>query len=217
MVRYEEERVRRRRNSITTAEIVAVARGIVGSQGADALTVRAVATAMGSAPMSLYNHFRTKEAMLDAVLDQVLGELAFDDEGGEWTAELERYGLALAEHLAAHPWAVLPIMARPDPGEAATALGEKVIGIALRGGLSPALAVTAFSTIIALVYGRAAFLAAALLPGAQRAEEVTARIDGADAADFPATASVAEELAGYAGRQHLERGLRALIGGLARE
>ena len=216
MESYEPERTRRRRNSISRDEIVRVARGIAESEGAEALTIRAVASAIGSAPMSLYNHVATKEALLDAVLDEVLGDLRVGDSGRDWRDELVAFAFALADHLGRHGWAVIPLMSRPDPGEKATALGEVPLAIALRGGLRPAVAVTAFASILALVYGRAAFIAAAARAHAQTKGEVDARIMAAMAEQYPATASVAAELQDYASREHLERGVRALVDGLSR-
>ena len=190
---------------------------ICESDGADALTIRAVATAMDAAPMSLYNHVATKEELLDAVLDAVMGRLRVaTDTSKPWQDELADFALALAEHLDTHRWAVLPLMARPDPGERTTAVGEVAIAAALRGGLDASAAVTAFAALLSLVYGRAAFLAAAERPGAQPAADVEARISAADASDYPATASLAAELARYASPVHLERAVRALIDGLSR-
>jgi AcrR family transcriptional regulator len=217
MVRYAQERVRRPRNSITRDEIVRVALGICETDGADALTIRAVASAMGAAPMSLYNHVATKDELLDAVLDEVMGRLRVaTDTSKPWQDELVSFALALAEHLDAHRWAVQPLMMRPDPGEHTTAVGEVALAAALRGGLSASEAVTAFAALISLVYGRAAFLAAAERPGAQRVDEVDARISEAAFAQFPATASVAAELIGYASPLHLERAVRAVVAGLSR-
>jgi AcrR family transcriptional regulator len=217
MVRYTQPRVRRPRNSITRDEIVGVALGICESDGVDALTIRAVATAIGAAPMSLYNHVATKDELLDAVLDEVMGRLrVVTDTSKPWQDELASFALALAAHLDTHRWAVLPLMTRPDPGDRTTAVGEVALAAALRGGLSSSSAVTAFAGLLSLVYGRAAFLAAAERPGAQPAGEVEARISSAVLADFPATASVAAELVGYASPVHLERAVLALIRGLSR-
>lgn len=219
MVRYESTgspaTQRRQRNSITRDEIVAAARALCEQDGVSGLTIRAVAVAMGASPMSLYNHVSTKDELLDGVLDEVMGELAFTPSEGEtWQQELERFALALAAHLDSHRWAVLPLMSRPDPGERTTAVGEIPLAAALRGGLTASIAVTAFAGILSLVYGRASFLAAAELPGAQKPVEVDAQIASALANQYPATAAVAPELMRYADPVHLQRAVRALISGL---
>jgi len=219
MVRYETPNSspakRRQRNSITRDEIVASARALCERDGVAGLTIRAVADAMGASPMSLYNHVSTKDELLDGILDDVMGDLSFTRMDAEsWQQELERFALTLAAHLDNHRWAVLPLMSRPDPGERTTAVGEIPLAAALRGGLSASVAVTAFAGILSLVYGRASFLAAADLPGAQKPAEVDARIASAMEDRYPATATVAPELMRYADPVHLERGVRALISGL---
>lgn len=221
MVRYEADAAptaRRRRNSITRDEIVRAARAIGEKDGVSGVTIRAVADAMGASPMALYNHVATKDELLDAVLDDVMGDLAFAVTPGEsWQEELVRFALTLADHLDANRWAVLPLMSRPDPGDRTTAVGEIPLAAAIRGGLSAGVAVTAFAGILSLVYGRASFLAAAAQADAQDKKDIDARIGSASAEEFPATASVAEELMGYAAPIHLERAVRALVGGLTAE
>jgi AcrR family transcriptional regulator len=216
MVRYAQARERRPRNSITRDEIIRVALAICEKEGVDALTIRVVASAMGAAPMSLYTHVATKDELLDGVLDAVMGRLRVaTDTSKPWQDELAAFALALAEHLDTHRWAVLPLMTRPDPGDRTTAVGEVALAAALRGGLSASNAVTAFAALLSLVYGRAAFLAAAELRGAQPSVEIEGRISDASAGTFPATASVAPELVGYASPVHLERAVLALIAGLS--
>ena len=215
MVRYESSPGRRTRNSITRDEIVRVARETAENGGMGAVTVRAVAAAMDASPMSLYNHFPTKESLIDAVLDDVIRQLETrDDTARPWDAAMIAYGLSLADHLAAHGWAVLPLISRPDPGEHTTRIGEAVLAMGLRGGLDAERAVTAFTAILALVYGRAAFLAAAGTRGAQTRAEVEAVIAGVDPLAYPATASVVHELANYGSRRQLEIALTALVAGL---
>lgn len=208
---------RRARNSITHDEIVSAALGICEREGVDALTIRSVAAAMGAAPMSLYTHVATKDELLDAVLDEVMGRLRVaTNTSTSWQQELINFALALAAHLDAHRWAVLSLMSRPDPGERTTAVGEVAIAAALRGGLDASRAVTVFGALLSLVYGRAAFLAAADRAGAQSHAEVEATIRAADADAYPATTSVASELIGYADPVHFERAVRALVDGLSR-
>ena len=56
----------------------------VAEQGSDALTMRALAADLGSAPMALYRHFPTKEALLNALLDRVLGRFEPPAVSDDW-------------------------------------------------------------------------------------------------------------------------------------
>jgi len=57
------------------ADIVAAARAVLEGQGADALTMRALAAAVGMQAPSLYKHFPTKRAVEAALIEQGLAEL----------------------------------------------------------------------------------------------------------------------------------------------
>jgi hypothetical protein len=65
------DRVRRPRGSLTPEVILEAAEEVAG-HGFDALTMRAVAARLSAVPMALYNHFATKEQLVDALLDRVL-------------------------------------------------------------------------------------------------------------------------------------------------
>jgi AcrR family transcriptional regulator len=67
-----EPRSRRARNSLTVDAILDAAEHVAAA-GFEALTVRAVAVALEAAPMSLYRYFATKDELVDALLNIVLG------------------------------------------------------------------------------------------------------------------------------------------------
>ena len=60
--------------STRAAEIVAVARRILEDEGADALTMRRLAAAVGMQAPSLYKHFETKRAVEAALIEHGLFE-----------------------------------------------------------------------------------------------------------------------------------------------
>ncbi len=56
--------------SHTRARILAEAEQVVASAGASALTMRGVAARVGVTPMALYRHFRGRDALLAAIVDE---------------------------------------------------------------------------------------------------------------------------------------------------
>lgn len=209
-------RRRRARNSLTKPEIVAAARGILESGGAAALTMRAVAERLGAAPMALYTHVASKEEVLDAALDGMLAELDLvDDPTRPWTEVITGYAERHLALLAANPWAIPVLLARPVPGPAATALGEVYLATALRGGASARTAVEAFTGVLAVIYGAAGFLSAAGgAPDAQSRERVEELIVDTPRGLFPATEAVAPELARFGSPEQVHGILSALLQGL---
>lgn len=211
-----ESRIRRRRNSLTRAQVVAAARGVLQDAGVAGFTIRAVGDRLGASAMSLYTHVASKEQLLDAALDDVLLEFPLTDDPSRSPHEML---VAFAEaHLAvlrAHPWAVPALLSRPMPGPGATAVGEQYFAAALRGGATPREAVQVFTGLVAVVYGAAGFLAEpAPASGGQQRAEVEDRIAASIADRYPATATVRHELLVYGSDEQVHGVLRALVDGL---
>jgi AcrR family transcriptional regulator len=64
------------RGKATRERLVATARELFGRDGYEATSIEAVLREAGVARGSLYHHFENKTALFDAVLDQVVGEIA---------------------------------------------------------------------------------------------------------------------------------------------
>jgi AcrR family transcriptional regulator len=207
-------RTRRPRGSLGR-EVILDAAEAVAEEGFDALTMRAVAARLGAVPMALYNHFATKDDLVDALLDRVLGRFEAPGESGKWRDDLRAFARAHRRLLTRHPWAVAPLFSRPSPGLGAVRIGEVALGILRRGGLSDGLAVAAFSGVIALNYGWSSFTAARDLDPSGPAHDVGAALATLPAAEFPLTVAVAGEMGAYGGDDHYEFVLDRFVAGLA--
>ncbi len=93
--------------------IVEAALEIVGREGGDALSMRRIADALGSAPMSLYRHVRDKDELLVLLLDRVVGGLARPVLPGEPRERLIALLTWQHDRLAERPW-VVDVLARGD-------------------------------------------------------------------------------------------------------
>jgi len=163
--------------------------------------------------MALYNHFATKDELVDALLDRVLGRFEPAPPTGDWHQDLRRFAHAHRKVLTDHPWAVAPLFSRPTPGMSAVRVGEHALAIIRRGGVSNADAVAIFSGVIALNYGWSSFTTARELNPAA-GEQVAAAMATLPAEAFPNTAAVAAEMAGYGSDTHYALVLGALLEGL---
>ena len=206
---------RRRRHSISRDEIVTAAFAMF-EEGATDVSLRAVAARIGASPMGLYAHIATKGDLLDGVAERVLAELPADAGGSDWiTAAVEQASTHLAV-LRAHPWAVPILLARPNPGPAAAVAGEGYLRV-LGRGLAPDTAGVAFTAILALVYGTAAFVTApGREPDAQERAEVVdgiRRTEGLEGLEH--TSAAASTLAEYGSESQFRRSVRALLVGFA--
>lgn len=85
---------------------------IVDAEGLETLTMRRLAAFLGVDPMAAYRHLPNKEALLDAVLDEVLAEIALNAvPPGPWHERLRAGASAVLAGLLRHPRAV-PLLAR---------------------------------------------------------------------------------------------------------
>ena len=206
-------RTRRPRGSLTPEAILDAAEAVAG-QGIDALTMRAVAARLGAVPMALYNHFATKEQLVDALLDRVLSRFEPKPATDDWAEDLRRFARAHRRLLVRHPWAIAPLFTQPNPGLSAVRIGESALGILRRGGLSNARAVAAFSGIIALNYGWSSFTAARDLDPEGPSHDVGAMLAQLPPSQFPLTVDVAGEMGAYGSDVHYNFVLDHLLGGL---
>ena len=100
-------------------EIVAAAIVILQERGLDALSMRNVAERLGVSPMPLYTRVGNKAALIDAVADHLLVDLAPAAGAGEpWPEYAERWCRELRERLKRTPDSRLYLGAREPYVEA---------------------------------------------------------------------------------------------------
>ncbi|WP_228824207.1 TetR/AcrR family transcriptional regulator [Nocardia blacklockiae] len=94
--------------SLSRADILRAGMALADAEGARALTMRRVATAVGaSTPMSLYRYVGSKDGLVDLMIDAVYGEIPLPGPpagADRWAAAHWRTGL---EQLALHTWTVI--------------------------------------------------------------------------------------------------------------
>jgi AcrR family transcriptional regulator len=207
-------RTRRPRGSLTPQAILDAAEA-VAADGFDALTIRAVAARLGAVPMALYNHFATKDQLVDALLDRVLSRFEAEPATDDWGEDLRRFARAHRRLLVRHPWAVAPLFTRPNPGMSSVRIGELALRILRRGGLSDARAVAAFSGIIALNYGWSSFTSARDLDPEGPGSDVSAQLAALPPNEYPLTVEVAREMGAYGSDRHYEFVLDRFLDGLS--
>ncbi|MCU7821738.1 TetR/AcrR family transcriptional regulator [Kitasatospora sp. DSM 101779] len=121
---------------LSRERIVDAALALVDADGLDALSTRRLATELSVSGPSLYNHFATKDDLLDAVVDSVMGEvdLSMFDAPEDWSTALRDWARSYRAALAAHP-NVVPVLAQ-GPGRRPNALrlADAVFGCLVDAG-----------------------------------------------------------------------------------
>ena len=121
--------------------------------GIESLSMRKLAQQLGVDPMSLYNHVRDKQDLLDGIVDVVVGEIEPTVAGPDWRSSLRGTILAARRTLLHHPWAAGVIESRPDPSPSTLRHMERVMEIIRSAGFSLDLAHHALHVLGSRVLG----------------------------------------------------------------
>lgn len=143
----------RKKDPLTRDTVLRAAAGLADREGIGAVTMRRLAQEVGVEAMSLYNHVRNKEDVLDGLVELVALEFALPSAGGDWKAEMRRRAISAHDALVRHPWATALIVGRVNTGPAMLAYVDATIGCLVTAGFDWAEADRAWNAIDSHVYG----------------------------------------------------------------
>jgi AcrR family transcriptional regulator len=144
---------RKGRAPLSRDRVLRAAIALADERGAEELTMRKLAKALGVEAMSLYNHVASKDDLLDGMVDIVFGEIEPPDAGGDWKAELRKRALSTRAALRRHPWAIGEMEGRTSHGRANLRIHDAVLGCLRAAGFSLDMTVHAYSVQDAYIYG----------------------------------------------------------------
>jgi AcrR family transcriptional regulator len=178
--------------------------------------MRRLAGELGVMPNTLYSYFPHKEALLDALLDDLLGDIdPGDPTEGDWRDGLVEVMDASRRLLLSHPQLVSAFLARPALGPNAARLGEITFTLLSRGGLDGDRAVEAFRVLLIYSLGFAAFQAPRLQTDSpERTRQAEATFASLAEDTYPEMRRLAGHLAAPTTDRHFHTGLRWLLDGI---
>jgi AcrR family transcriptional regulator len=108
-------------------EITAAAVAIADREGLDAVSMRRVATRLGTGAASLYRYLESREDLLDLMVDATGAEYVFAAPTGDWLADLLDIGEQARTIMRRHPWLPPLLTTRPVLGPNGLVLLEHVL------------------------------------------------------------------------------------------
>jgi TetR/AcrR family transcriptional regulator, tetracycline repressor protein len=91
--------------ALSPEAIVALAVEHADARGIEQVSMRKLAAELAVTPMALYWHFANRDALLDAMAEQVAGQLVYDDNpGAPWQERLRAVLAATFSVFQEHPW-----------------------------------------------------------------------------------------------------------------
>jgi TetR/AcrR family transcriptional regulator, tetracycline repressor protein len=200
------------RAGLSREAVISAARALADREGLERLSMRALAAELGVMPNALYSHVASKSALLDELLDAVLGDIEVPDEG-DWRESLVALLDSTRAVLLDHPGLIPAYLSRPTRGANAIRLGAACLDLLARGGIEGERAVRGFRALLIYTIGFAAYEAPRRQdpdPGARAA----AGADAFRAAGYERTSAQAEELAAMPSTDDLHAGLAWMLDGL---
>ncbi|MFT5142085.1 MAG: AcrR family transcriptional regulator [Rhodothermales bacterium] len=141
------------RLALTRDRILVAAVKLADEIGITSLSMRKLGKELGVEAMSLYGYVSNKDAILDGIMDQVVGEITVPEAGGDWKHEIRMRANSARTVLLRHPWATMLIVSRPNVGPAMLRYVDATIGCFCAAGFSYEQADHAWNAIDSHLYG----------------------------------------------------------------
>lgn len=210
----------RRRVTTDVDEVIDVATAIANRDGLDALSIRAVATALDINPMSVYRFVESKDDLVEAIVVRAMDRFRLaPDPAAAWrdrvTAAMSRWRTLLV----ANP-CVVQAMSKRRIGRQSVGLArlmETVIGALEDAGLSGPDAVAGFWSIFIFTFGHVVFEVPRVGEPIE-SDATTARAFAATAAEhgLPRVEAMAVQITATHARPAFTTSLDALLNGIVR-
>jgi AcrR family transcriptional regulator len=128
------------REPLCTERVLRAALKLADAGGTQALTMRRLGQDLGVEAMSLYKHVANKDAILDGIVDLVVGEITLPAAGEDWKSAMRRRAISAHEVLVRHPWACGLLLSRINLGPAMLRYVDATLGSLRAAGFSSELA-----------------------------------------------------------------------------
>ncbi|WP_174184249.1 TetR/AcrR family transcriptional regulator [Nocardia barduliensis] len=201
----------------TREQLQTAALALVDEHGLAGLTMRSLAAAIDTGPMTIYNYVDGRDGLEQLVTEAVMAQAHWPtDPPGSWADEVIAIAEGMWRAVRSHPHAIPLILTRRSLDLTTLAPAEALLQALARGDRSGTELLVAFRTVSGFVTGFAqAELAGPLSAG--RGEDLAAITDRVAALPpnrFPKLIEIAHAAAGSDPEVEFRAGLRIILAGL---
>ncbi|MCA1219050.1 TetR/AcrR family transcriptional regulator [Streptomyces sp. 8L] len=214
---------RRRKIPITVERVVDTALDLVAADGYEALTMRRLATALGTGPASLYAHVVNKADLDELLIGRLCSVLVLPEpDPGAWREQIRGVCAQIRDQYLKYPGISRAALAMAPTDLETVRVNEGMLAILLAGGVAPQAAAWAIDALLLYV---AAYCLEASIARQRSAhdddvwvldrEELLRRFAALPPAVFPHVTRHAVELTAGEGHDRFDFTLGLMIDGLA--
>jgi AcrR family transcriptional regulator len=196
------------------AQLQAAALALVDKQGLAALSMRTLAGALGTGPMTLYNYVKDRDDLDALVVEAVLAEISRPRPHGDWQHDVRAIVEATWRTVRRHPHVIPLVLTRRTLHETTLDWAEALLDALAGSGRSGSELLIAFRTVSGFVMGLAqAQLAGPLSAGA---DPDIARAQALPPARYPRLIEIAKAATKLGADREFRAGLDIVMAGLSR-
>jgi AcrR family transcriptional regulator len=146
---------RPRREPVTRERVIEAALAVMDAEGLDAVTMRRIGRELGVEAMSLYNHVRDKDDILEGLTENVMNTFEFPAPTGDWKTDARAMCEEWRRLLKRHPGVMQLLAERHKPLEGLSTYRamDSALGVLRRAGLPERETAQAFNTIGSYIFG----------------------------------------------------------------
>jgi AcrR family transcriptional regulator len=204
---------------LSRERIVTAAIDLIERQGADAVSMRRIATELGCGVMSLYNHVPSKAVLLDEVARRVMSGIEFTaTPGASWQDQVRAQARAFRAIARRYPRCTMVVVSRPTTSAAGLRPIENALATLHEAGFGGAEAVLIMRSFVGFILGsllREVGATPALGDPRTNYLAQAAGQPGFDPAEFPQVTSLHAELTEHDPDADFEFGLDLLVHAIA--
>ena len=141
------------RTPLSRERVLRAAIDLADRDGIDSLSMRNLGQEVGVEAMSLYNHVRNKEDILNGMVDVVFSEIDMPSSPADWVDAMRQRAISARQVLLRHPWAIGLMESRAQPGPATLKHHDAVLRNLRTAGFSVEMAAHAYSVLDSYTYG----------------------------------------------------------------
>jgi AcrR family transcriptional regulator len=196
--------------------IVAAGLDLAGRTDAITISVRELGTTLGADPTAIYRHFRNKEALMQALLDELNARAvaAVRADPSEWRERLRQLSTATLAAFTAHPAIAVEAVVLTTHGPGELDAVELMLDAFARAGLSDDELVRHYALLASHVLSTAAGIARGRSGRGAADDEPSPWFEGpilADPRSHPRIAELGLKLAGIEDRDLFHLGVETII------
>ena len=195
----------------TRSQLQEAALAIVDREGLGTLSMRSLAKALGTGPMTLYNYVKDRDELDALVVEAVMAEARLPRTRGDWQADVRAIVEAMWRAVRRHPHVIPLVLTRRTLHDTTLRWAEGLLEALAGSGRSGADLLVAFRTVSGFVMG---FAQAQLASTAADSPDVT-RAQALPAQHYPRLIEIAKAATRLGPDREFRAGLDIVMAGLA--